>query len=126
MDAATREIERQQNALLDQMRTLRVMRCGTLSRQEYAQRLARKQGTGASGPYFVWQGFRSGKHFSKRVSALDAEQAKQEIETRRQFERLCEEYVRLGEELATHERARTKQDESLKKGLESRSKQARK
>ena len=55
-----------------------------------------------------------------------AEQVKHEIETRRQFEQLCEEYVRLGEALATRERARTKQDESLKKGLKSRSKQARK
>jgi hypothetical protein len=60
------------------------------------------------------------------VSAQEAEQVKHEIETRRQFERLCEEYVRLGEALATREGARTKQDESLKKGLKSRSKQARK
>ena len=80
----------------------------------------------ASGPYFLWQGFRGGKHFGKRVSAQQAEQVKHEIETRRQFEQLCEEYVRLGEALATGERARTKQDESLKKGLKSRSKQARK
>ena len=126
MDATTREVEQQQNALLDQMRTLRVMRRGTLSHQEYPERRARKLGTGASGPYFVWQGFRSGKHFSKRVSAQEAEQVKHEIETRRQFERLCEEYVRLGESLATREGARTKQDESLKKGLKSRSKPARK
>ena len=108
------------------MRTLRVMRRGTLSHQEYPQRRARKQGTGASGPYFVWQGFRGGKHFSKRVSAQEAEQVKHEIETRRQFERMCEEYVGLGEALATREGARTKQDASLKKGLKSRSKQARK
>jgi hypothetical protein len=126
MDATTREIQLQQNALLEQMRALRAMRRGTLSQQEYAERRARKQGAGASGPYFVWQGFRSGKHFSKRVSAQEAERVEHEIETRRQFERLCEEYVRLGEELATREGARTKQDESLKKGLKSRSKQARK
>ena len=126
MDATSREIQRQQNALLDQMRTLRVMRRGTLSHQEYPERRARKQGAGASGPYFLWQGFRGGKHFSKRVSAQQAEQVRHEIETRRQFEQLCEEYVRLGEALATGERARTEQDESLKKGLKSRSKQARK
>lgn len=125
MDAVTREVEQQQNALLDQMRTLRVMRRGTLSRQEYSQRRARKQGTGASGPYFVWQGSHSGKHFSKRVSAQEAEQVKHEIETRQQFERLCEEYVRLGEALATREGARTQQDGALKKGLKLRSKQAR-
>ena len=126
MDATAREIQRRQNALLDQMRTLRVMRRGTVSHQEYLQRRARKQGAGASGPYFVWQGFRNGKHFSKRVSAQQAEQVKHEIETRRQFEQLCEEYVRLGEALAMREGARTKQDESLRKGLKSRSKQARK
>jgi hypothetical protein len=126
MDATTREIEQQQNAILDQMRTLRVMRRGMLSHQEYLQRRARNQGTGASGPYFVWQGFRNGKHFSKRVSARQVEQVEHEIETRRQFERLCEEYARLGEALAMREGIRTKQDESLKKGLKSRSKQAKK
>lgn len=126
MDATTREIEQQQNVLVDQMRTLRVMRRGTLSRQEYLQRRARKQGTGASGPYFVWQGFRNGEHFSKRVAAHEAERVKHEIQARRQFEGLCQEYVRLGEGLATREDARTKQDEALKRGLKSRSKQARK
>lgn len=126
MDAATREIERRQNALLDQMRTLRVMRRGTLSPQHYPQRRARKQGSGAAGPYYVWQGFQRGKHFSKRVSAKEAEQVKREIETRRQFEELCEEYVRLGEERATHESTRTQQEASLKKGLKSRSKPTRK
>lgn len=126
MDAKTREIERQQDALLDQMRTLRVMRRGTLSYQEYPQRRTRKQGTGVSGPYCVWQGFRNGKHFSKRVSAQQAERVKCDIETRHQFERLCAQYVRLGEELATREGARTQQDESLKKGLTPRSKQTRK
>ena len=40
MDATTREIKQQQNALLNQMRTLRVMRRGTLSHQEYPQRRA--------------------------------------------------------------------------------------
>jgi len=126
MDARTRDIEKQQDALLEQMRALRVMRCGTLSHQEYPERRARKQGAGASGPYFVWQGSRDGKHFSKRVPAQQAERVKHEIDARRQFERLCEEYVRLGEGLATYEGIGAKQDEALKRGLKSRSKQARK
>ena len=97
MNNSMRQIKQQQDAALKEMGEIRVMRRGTLSRQEYRQRRARKGGKGASGPYFVWQGYTDGKHFSQRVPSRNAERIGRKINARTVFERLCAEYVRLGE-----------------------------
>jgi hypothetical protein len=126
MDQATHRIERQQDALLDEMAKVRAMRRGTLSPQHYAERRARKEGAGATGPYFVWQGYHEGKHFSQRVPARQAHEIELEIEARKKFECLCQEYIRLGETLADTQDAQPHGDEALKKGLKSQRKPARK
>jgi hypothetical protein len=125
MGQSTREIQQQQDSLLEEMGRIRVMRRGTVSRQQYRERRARKEGKGASGPYFMWQGYREGKHFSQRMSARQAQRMQQEIEARKQFERLCAEYVKLGETLAQCYAARMgASEEAQKKGLKPRRKPA--
>jgi len=127
MDQSTRQIQQQQDALLEQMGKIRVMRRGTVSRQQYLERCARKDGKGAWGPYFMWQGYRDGKHFSQRMSAREAQRMQREIEARKQFEGLCGEYVKLGEALAQrHAAPMGASEEALKKGLKSRRKRAKK
>jgi hypothetical protein len=125
MDPSTREIEQRQDALLEEMGRIRAMRRGTVSRQDYPGRRARKEGQGASGPYFVWQGYREGKHFSQRVSGREVRRVQQETEARKQFERLCAQYVKLGETLAQCYAARMgASEEAQKKGLKPRRKPA--
>jgi len=125
MDQSTRQIQQQQDSLLEEMGRIRMMRRGTVSRQQYLERCARKEGKGASGPYFMWQGYRGGKHFSQRMSAGEAQRMQQEIEAHRQFERLCAEYVKLGETLAECYAARMgASEQAQKKGLKPRRKPA--
>lgn len=126
MDTRIQQVEQQQDALMEQMRSIRVMRRGTLSEQYYTARCARKGGEGAVGPYFLWQGSINGKHFSRRVNASEAEHVKAGIEARHHFERLCAQYVELGEALAAHSQQNNESVEAIKKGLKSRSKRAKK
>jgi len=126
MDREEQRIEGQQRALLEEMGRIRVMRRGTLSQQRYAQRQTRRGGQGASGPYFLWQGYVQGKRFGRRVGADEAQTMRAEIEARRRFEQLGAQYIALGEQLAERQAARGASDEALKKGLKPRSSRARK
>ena len=45
MGQSTRRIQQQQDSLLEEMGRIRVMRRGTVSRQQYLERCARKEGT---------------------------------------------------------------------------------
>jgi len=122
MNASDQVITEQQEALLKQFGEFNTMRAGTITRQHYPARRARKKGKGASGPYFLWQGYRDGKRFAKRVSAQQANMLRQQIEHRKQFEDLCKEYIGLCEAQAElHERT-SASEEAVKKGLKSRSK----
>jgi len=124
MQQTIEQIEQRQDAVVEQMSRIRVMRRGTVSEQHYQGRRKRKGGTGASGPYYIWQGYVNGKRFSQRVSATEVERIKQEIEQRRRFERLCAEYVGLGEALAQAGHEQVDQFDGVKKGLKSRSNRA--
>ena len=126
MNPEQQDIVQRQKALLEEMGRIHMMRRGVVSEQRYAQRRERRDGQGACGPYFVWQGYVDGKRFSTRASAQDAATMKAEIEARRRFERLCAEYIALGEALAEHQRKQSVSEEGLKKGLTSRSNKARK
>jgi hypothetical protein len=125
MDTQDQALERQQKALYEEMGRIRLMRRGTLSEQRYPQRQARRNGHGASGPYFLWQGYVQGQRFARRVGAAQARRLKAEIEARQRFEQLCAQYIALGEARAEHQRQRAS-EEALKKGLKPRSSRARK
>jgi len=111
-------LKRQQDETLEQMREIRVMRSGTLSSQTVSKRGAQRESRGTWGPYFVWQGYREGKHFSARVRAEQSERYRREIYAHRRFEGLCRQYAALGETLADA-RAERSDVEGLKKGLKS-------
>ena len=115
MDEKTASLIEQQDIVLDAMGQLRVLRRGTLSTQVYTERQTRKAGHGACGPYHVLQGYREGKHYSRRVSGEETAQVTQQIERRKQFEALCAQYVDLGDALAEQPDAQAVQEEALKK-----------
>jgi hypothetical protein len=97
MNRHRQQVTQRQDAILEQMGKFRTMFRGTVSEQQYAQRRARKEGEGATGPYFVWQGSIDGKHFSRRVSGQRAQQLREGIQARHRFEQLCAQYIELGE-----------------------------
>jgi len=126
MQHDARNIQKRQDALLKEMGRIRVMRRGTLSKQEYKGRKQRKNGAGATGPYFVWQGSVDGKRFCVRVGAQQAQRMEQEIAQRHKFEALCGEVVALGEALAKSLCNETEDTIGLKKRLKSRPSKAKK
>jgi len=125
MDRHVEQLQQEQDAVIEQMRQLRLMYRGTLSEQQYPSRRARKDGAGATGPYFLWQGSKQGKRFGQRVDAQQAQRIRDGIETRHRFEDLCARFVVLGEALAQCAAKRPSAD-TLKKTPKSPSRQARK
>lgn len=126
MKSTTEHLRQRQKAITEEMRQLQGMRRGVLSEQRYADRSRRKGGKGACGPYFIWQGYVNGKHFSKRVSSELVEQVRMQIEQGKRFLDLCQEYMALGETLAERELEQPTADEAEKKGLKSQRKYRRK
>jgi len=113
----TDRIRQKQDDLLEQMGRIRVMRRGTVSQQHYPQRRKRRAGKGATGPYFIWQGYLNGKRFGRRVSGAEAQQLAEAIAQRQRFERLCAEYEALGEAMAEKMRQPPHEADAAKKVL---------
>lgn len=130
MRQTVQQIQQRQDVIVEELSQIRVMRRGSVSEQRYGDRRKRKGGKGASGPYFLWQGYVDGKRFGQRVSAAEAEQIREDIEQRHRFEQLCVEYVRLGEalaqQLAQEPRMEAAAEGILKKKLTSPSSKTRK
>ena len=124
MSRSAQHIVKRQDEILQALSRIRVMQRGTLSRQTYPQRAKRNNGKGAVGPYCLWQGTVGGKRFGKRVSGLEAQRIQEGIAQRRAFEALCEEYVALSCRLAAIEREAAAGQETVRKGLKSRSSRA--
>jgi len=121
------ELEQQRQHVLGKISAIRTMRRGTISeqflegaRQGQAQPVRR-------GPYYLWQYWEHGKPKRQRLrKGPEVEAARREVEAHKEFTRLCEQYVSVAEALARAERETGRSDESVKKGLRSRSSRARK
>jgi hypothetical protein len=126
MSSSVREFIAEQERILEAIGQIRTMEHGTLSQQVYPERAKRNAGSGAVGPYGLWQGTVKGKRFGKRVSGNEAEQLKAGIARRHTFRALCEKYEELCCRLAALERQGADVGEALKKGLKSQSNKAKK
>lgn len=119
MSKSMRNMERRQNEVLEAMGQIRVMERGTLTPQKYLERAARKEGKGAVGPYWLWQGTVHGQRFGVRVSGHQAQRVQEGIAQRHAFSVLCEEYIDLAcQRSALASKAASQEAE--KKGLKSR------
>lgn len=124
MPTSTQQLIKRQDEILRHMAQFRLMAHGTVTRQKYPERGKRKEGKGAVGPYFLWQGTVKGKRFGKRVSGADAARVEEGIAHRHEFEALCEEYIALSCQLAELVEQGTTSREAVKKGLKSKSSRA--
>lgn len=100
MSISTQQIIERQEEILKHMSQIRLMERGTVTPQRYTERARRKEGKGAVGPYYLWQGTVKGKRFGKRLSGPEAERVEAGIARRHSFEALCEEYVELSCQLS--------------------------
>lgn len=100
------ELETQRNAIIEQMRSIRSMRRGTISEQHFKTHLKGRKGVVLQGPYYVLSRREGEKTVSKRLtSPIELERARKDVAEHKTFLGLCQEFERLTARLGELERA---------------------
>jgi len=99
------DLEVKRDAILDQMRSIRSMKRGSITEQHLKVRHRGVREAVSRGPYYVFSR-REGDHTaSQRLrSAVELEQARKDIEEHKRFVALCREFELLTEQLGEIER----------------------
>ena len=99
------QLEARRNAILEEMRSIRSMRRGTVNEQYFETRLKGRKGLVHQGPYYVLSRREGEKTVSKRLrSEGELEQAQKDIAEYKRFLGLCQEFERLTARLGELER----------------------
>ena len=99
------ELEARRNALLEEVRSIRSMRRGTINEQHFKTRLKGKRGVILQGPYYVLSRREGEKTVSKRLrSVTELDQARRDVAEHKRFLALCQEFERLTARLGELER----------------------
>ena len=116
----TAEVEIKRDEVLQQMRTMRSMKRGTINTQ-YLKVPQKDSKPALRGPYHVLSRREGNKTVSERLTTLtQLEQAKKDIAAHRKFVELCKEFEMLPEEMGMLQRQTEGTEE--KKQLKRRSK----
>ena len=100
------QLESRRNAVLEEMRSIRSMRRGTVNEQYFKTRLKGRQGIVHQGPYYVLSRREGEKTVSKRLRSVgELEQAQKDVAEYKRFLGLCQEFERLTARLGELERA---------------------
>jgi hypothetical protein len=100
------QLEAQRNAVLEQMRSIRSMRRGTVNEQYFKTRLKGRKGIVHQGPYYVFSRREGQKTVSSRLrSEAQLQQARKDVTEYKRFLGLCQEFERLSARLGELERA---------------------
>jgi len=99
------QLEAQRNAILEEMRTIRSMRRGTINEQFFKTRLKGRKGMVNQGPYYLLSRWERDKTVSRRLrSGAELEQAQKDVAEYKRFLGLCQEFERLTARLGELER----------------------
>lgn len=99
------QLESRRNAILEEMRSIRSMRRGTLNEQYFRTRLKGRKGIVHQGPYYVLSRREGEKTVSKRLrSVAELEQVQKDVDEYKRFLGLCHEFERLTARLGELER----------------------
>lgn len=99
------EIEARRNAILEEIRSIRSMKRGTINEQYFKGYLKGKKGAVTRGPYYVLSRREGAKTVSQRiVSPQELQGAQQDVASYRKFVLLCREFEQLTEKLGELER----------------------
>src|SRR5512139_2450765 len=102
---AVQQLEARRNAILEEMRSIRSMRRGTLNEQFFQTRLKGRKGIVHQGPYYVFSRREGEKTVSRRLRAGgEVEQAQKDIAEYKRFLGLCQEFEQLTARLGELER----------------------
>ena len=99
------QLEARRNAILEQMRSIRSMRRGTINEQYFKTRLKGTKGVVHQGPYYVLSRREGDKTVSKRLRSVgELEQGQKDVAEYKRFLGLCQEFERLTARLGELER----------------------
>ena len=105
MNLTIQELEDRRNGILEEMRSIRSMRRGTINAQHFKTRLKGRKGIVVQGPYYVLSRREGKKTASQRLrSPSELEQAQKDVAEYKRFMGLCHEFERLTARLGELER----------------------
>ena len=99
------QLEARRNTILEEMRSIRSMRRGTVNEQYFKTHLKGKKGMVRQGPYYVLSRREGAKTVSKRLRFVaELEQAQKDAAEYKRFLGLCQEFEQLTARLGELER----------------------
>lgn len=114
----SQELEARRLAILEEIRSIRSMRRGTINEQYFKVRLKGKQERTRQGPYYVLSRREGDKTVSRRLTSPAAvEQARQDVVAFKRFQALCREFEQVTFRLGELERAAGQEKKRFKSGL---------
>jgi hypothetical protein len=100
------QLEAQRNAILEEIRSIRSMRRGTVNEQYFKTRLKGRKGIVHQGPYYVLSRREGEKTVSSRLrSEAELQQARKDVTEYKRFLGLCQEFERVTARLGELERS---------------------
>jgi hypothetical protein len=98
------QVEARRNAILEEMRSIRSMRRGTINEQYFKARLKGRKGIVRQGPYYVLSKREGEKTVSRRLRVAELQQVQKDVAEYKRFLGLCQEFERLTARLGELER----------------------